>query len=235
MKDYIQNQLDAALHIFYPKLCLSCNVEWPIKNNAFCFECIMSMSYSIDFLQKDNAFMQKFYGRVPIEFGASLLNFYKVSKTQDMMHRFKYKHQKRIGQVLGNELALKLKSCLFFNSPDLIIPVPLTRKKEALRGYNQAWVIGNEISKELNITIRKDVLLKKEETKTMTRKGRAERAMAAFSSLMINNAGSLKGKHVLIVDDIMTTGATLESCALKLLEHEVGLLSFVTLASAKSR
>ncbi len=235
MNESFKEYLRALLHIFYPRLCLSCNYEWPIKASPFCFECILQMSYGVDFLQRENAFMEKFYGRVPLVFGASLINFYKKSTTQEMMHRFKYKHQRQVGEVLGKELAQKLKLCPFFKTPDLIIPVPLTWKKENRRGYNQAWIIANEISKILDIPIRKDVLVKKKETQTMSKKNRAERSLSVSNSLFVKSPKTLKGKHILLVDDVLTTGATLESCALKLMDHGIGLLSFVTLATAKSR
>jgi len=208
--------------------------DLPVKGSHFCMDCLDELSFTTHFEIPENDFVEKFYGRIPIVFGAALINYYSGHRVREMLHALKYKRQKVVGIQLGLLLAKELKKCAFFERPDFVIPVPLHSKKKSKRGYNQAEVIAGAISQELNIPLRKNILYKHKGGISQTKKSRIQRATNLQESIRYKLARGLEYKHVLIVDDVITTGATLEACALKLSEIEGLRFSFVTLAISKT-
>lgn len=177
--------------------------------------------------------LQMFYGRVPVVNATSLLYFKKDSLTQKFVHALKYKKVKKLGVIFGAWLGDELKLLDSYKQIDAVIPVPLHKNKLRKRGFNQVEGFGKEIAKALDAPYIDDVLVKVSSTKSQVFKKRITRLFSQEQVFKLQNAHKVKGKHLLVVDDIITTGATLESCAINLLKAENVLLSFATIAITK--
>jgi len=230
----LQSYFKSLIGLIYPDLCIACVKDSPIKGDDFCISCFADLPLTTHMSVEDNDFVYHFYGRVPIVHGAALLNFYKENMVNTMLYRLKYDHKKRVGERLGKMLATEILKSSFFKDIEVIIPVPIHMKKKIRRGYNQSSIIANAMSKELGIPVLHDVLIKEEETLTQTKKTRSERTLDLLATLGLKNPDRLKGKHILVVDDVMTTGATLEACVLRLKEIEGTTFSLATLAITKT-
>lgn len=182
---------------------------------------------------KDSPIAQLFWGRVAIENCGSFLFYKKGNKVQHILHQLKYKGNKEIGEFLG-----KMYGQLLIRSPDwqtidCIIPIPLHKKKHRLRGYNQSESIAIGLSKGMNIPYRTDVLVRTEFTETQTKKSRFHRWENVKEVFAVENIAEMRGKHLLICDDVLTTGATLEASIQKLHGIPDVKVSVVTLATAQ--
>ena len=217
------------LHLFYPKLCIACEDETPIHGENFCLMCQQELYYTDQIKQRNNEFEAHFFGRIPLERGAAMFYYRKDSPIQSIMHALKYAKKSEVGTKLGMEFGRQLKESGFMNGITAIVPVPITWRKEKLRGYNQAEVIAKAISVSTGIPCYGDFLVKKHETESQTHKTRQERVENVEKGFELNTTYKLENDHVLLVDDVLTTGATLEACAKKLNLDSVKV-SMVTLA-----
>jgi len=181
-------------------------------------------------LDQNDALKNVFYGRVKLEQATALLHFSKKGIVQQLMHNLKYRGYEDIGLFLGTWLGAELKDIEAFKSIDVVIPVPLHRSKLRKRGYNQVTKFGQEIAKALNVEYNTEVLQKTLATKTQVFKDRILRTSGNAATFSITENQSLKGKHILLVDDIVTTGATIESCANALLKIEGIKISLAAMA-----
>jgi ComF family protein len=177
-----------------------------------------------------NEITRIFKGRIPIEKGASLLHYTETGKVKKLIHELKYKNRQDIGVFIGNWLGTKLKGSCFSHDIDCIIPVPLHQKKLKQRGYNQLTQFGKSLSAILEIEYCDHILQRVSFTKTQTFKKRLDRFRNTDSKFIVKNTKSLTGKHVLLIDDVVTTGATLESCCQELLKAKNVRISIVTMA-----
>jgi ComF family protein len=176
--------------------------------------------------------MKHFWGRVPISYGAALLTFQKEGMVQEMVHALKYRYKRDVGSLLGAFAARYMIESGKFNYIDCIIPVPISSKRLKKRGYNQAQIFGEGISKEINAPIQHKVLIKIRDTGTQTARSRQDRMEKVANSFSVKKKALIKGRHVLLVDDVITTGATLESCASLLLKEGARSISCITIAIA---
>jgi ComF family protein len=183
---------------------------------------------------KENEMHRAFYGIVPFEFGASLLYFRKKGIAQQLMHNLKYKNQQEIGTFLGDIFSKNVLDLSIFNDIDVIIPVPLHKKRFHERGYNQVTTFCEALEKNLAIPIIDDVLLKSINLKSQIQKSKENRLETNKNVFSIENAHEIEGKHVLLVDDIFTTGATIEACAKEILKIKNTRISIVTMAYTQS-
>ncbi|WP_321160785.1 ComF family protein [Aureitalea sp. L0-47] len=174
---------------------------------------------------------QVFYGRIPIENATALLYFQKKGSVQRLLHNLKYRGQKQIGAFLGSWLGAELAEIPEYRDIGMVIPVPLHRRKQKLRGYNQVSDFGREIAKSLNAEYRADILLKTSRTRSQVFQKRSKR-FKSEKLFNVTNPEPLQQKHILLVDDIVTTGATLENCATELLANSNVRLSVATMAMA---
>ncbi|WP_244593038.1 ComF family protein [Pukyongia salina] len=172
-----------------------------------------------------------FYGRIPLENATSLLLFQKKGITQQLLHNLKYRGQQEIGTFLGTWLGSELAEHPDYKGVDLVIPVPLHRKKRRIRGYNQVSHFAIEIANKLGADYSESILQKKTGTRSQVFKNRLTRSQT-HQIFELRETDLLKGKHVLVVDDIVTTGATLENCALALIKNGDVRVSFATMAMA---
>jgi ComF family protein len=220
--------------LFFPRLCLACENPLPRNEPFICLECQVTLPQTDFHEHKINYFTEKFNGRVPLEAAAALFYFTKKSKTQHLIHQIKYNDKREAAVDLGRFLGRNLVQSPHFQGIDFIIPVPLHNQKKILRGYNQAEVFADGLSDILNIPVEKQVLLKIKMTDSQTRKSRLERLKNTEDVFQLNNPSLIIGKSILIVDDVMTSGATLEACALAVLEEVKDVkISFATIAFAK--
>ncbi len=225
--------LEDFLGLIYPELCLACAKNLPPGNEAVCIQCQYYLPKTDFHTYKENPFAEHFWGRVKIEAGTALYHFVKSGRTQKLIHNLKYKHKTEIGVNLGRLYGKTLREAPIFKEVDLILPVPMHPRKEKKRGYNQCDLFARGLSETMEVPWSKNILIKNEDTATQTKKTRQERFDNVKSAFELLNPKALRGKHVLIVDDVITTGATLEACAHKILEIPGVKVSMATIAIAR--
>lgn len=226
--------LDDAICLFYPRLCLACEKQHLPPQQVLCVSCELRLPRTDFHLHKENDFTKKLLGRVNIHTATSLYFFLKKSKTQNLIHNLKYKGKKQVGIVLGKMLGRTLSKAALYQDIDLIIPIPLHIKKELKRGFNQSDVFAQGLSETMNIPWLKDGLERRLYTSTQTQKSRIDRFQNVIHAFHVKQPKLIKNKHILLVDDVLTTGATLEAGALKILEVEGTKVSMATIAFAKN-
>lgn len=210
---------EALLHLMFPHLCASCGGDLPDKKRLLCLRCIHDLPQTNFQDLPANPVEKIFWGRLDLYSAFAHYYFTKGSSIQRLMHLFKYKGEQELGLQLGKLMGDKI----FQNERfpvDALIPLPLYEKKEKLRGYNQAAVLCEGISSILKIPVVKNAIIRPEFTETQTRKGRIERWKNIEGRFSVNKPELIAGRHLLLVDDVVTTGATLESCGAELLKVE---------------
>ncbi len=222
------------LALFYPHLCAACGEKTPPRGEVVCVSCLYKLPKTHFHLQKDNPFTQRFWGRLPLEAGAALFFFAQGSRTQELIHRLKYKNRREIGIQMGKLYGSELREAEGFRQIDLIVPVPLHPKKEWTRGYNQSALFAQGLSESLNKPWLPKGLQRRSYAESQTQKSRMERLENIAQAFTVGDNKALQGKHILLVDDVLTTGATLEACGLCLLEVPDVRLSMATLAITQS-
>ncbi|MUP44806.1 ComF family protein [Gramella sp. BOM4] len=218
------------INLLYPPACHICEAELLKSDHILCTNCLHDLPVTKYHLDNENPVKKVFYGRVKIENATSLLHFRKKAGVQQLIHDLKYRGHREIGTYLGKWLGEELNETEAYQEIDAVVPVPLHRKKLRQRGYNQVEDFGKEIARALDIEYVDDVLLKETATQTQTLKSRISRWGELEETLSIARPEKIENKHILIVDDLVTTGATLEACSHKLLEVPGIKLSIATMA-----
>lgn len=222
-----------VLNLFFPKVCLSCHNQLEDNELYICTLCRHELPLTNFDNIEENEVTKILYGRVPLHYASSLLWFSKKGIVQRLLHNLKYKGHEEISGFLGKWLGEELSNHTGFKTIDVVIPVPLHVKRLRERGYNQVHKFGKEIAYALDCDFNTSVLQKTKATKTQVFKDRLRRLNTDDSIFTVTEYGSLKGKHILLVDDIITTGATIETCANALLKIEDVTLSVATMAIAE--
>ncbi len=220
------------LEMFFPSLCTTCGDRLISQEKYLCFSCWHDLPVTNFHKNKDNKVAQLFWGRVEIENATSFFSYKKGSKYQQLIHYLKYKGLKELGYETGRKFGFALAESEEFQSVDVIVPVPLHPQKEKKRGYNQSEWIGNGIAEVLKKPVSAKNLHRKIHTSTQTRKNRYERWQNVESIFAVNKPEDFRGKHILLIDDVVTTGSTLEACAWQLLQLPQTKVSIATLAYA---
>jgi ComF family protein len=184
-------------------------------------------------IHPNNPVEKDFWGRLPIVNASALLYFTKESLVQQLMHQLKYKGNKDLGLQLGRLMGNALKNAARFNEIDALVPLPLFPSKEKKRGYNQATILCEGIAEILSLPVLNEVITRTQHTETQTKKGRIERWKNIEGKFQLIDPQAIQNKHLLLVDDVVTTGATLEACGNELLTAENVKLSVATLCVAK--
>jgi ComF family protein len=218
--------------LFFPTVCEACGASLHKHENPICFKCLYELPRTDYCYDDDNFIVQLFTGRIKIEKATALFTFQKGSKFRKLLHSLKYRGKSEIGILLGKELAAEMLSSKNYSDIDYIIPVPLHPKRQKQRGYNQSEMIGVGMSKVLKIPMLTEVLIRNLETVTQTKMTKDERWKNVSGKFIISDGEILKNKHVLLVDDVVTTGSTLEACGEVLLTIEGLKLSIAVLAKA---
>lgn len=228
----LKNIFSSTLHLFYPHVCTGCGSDLLEEDNLLCIKCIYNLPHTNFASFANNPVEKFFWGRIPLEAAYSQFYFSKEFLIQHLIHQLKYKGDTKIGFYLGEMMGKTLLSSNRFSTIDALIPLPLYADKEHKRGYNQATVICDGISSEMNIPVLNGVVIRQHATETQTRKHRTERWENVKESFAVAKVNELAGKHVLLVDDVVTTGATLEACGHVILQTGNIKLSIATLAYA---
>jgi len=219
------------LNLLFPKICNGCSNPLLSGEAILCIQCRHDLPLTRFHETNNTAMASIFYGRFPLQAATALIQFQKRGVTQEIMHNLKYRDQKEIGDFFGQWLGAEIADMEPYTTVDMVIPVPLHRQKLKTRGYNQVAGFGIEIAKALNTAYRDDILLKVSKTNSQVFKERLMR-FNTETVFRVNDYSALQNKHVLLVDDIVTTGATLESCAKEILNNTNATLSLATIAIA---
>ncbi len=218
------------IDLLYPPLCASCGLQRPLERHIFCLDCLHELPETGYHQHARNPFVIHFLGRVPVKAGAAFLFFSRGSGTQRLLHQIKYNNQPDLIKVIGHWYGKQLMDSPLWQEIELIIPVPLHWKKQRQRGYNQSAVFGQAIGEVFGVPCHKNALVRLTHDKSLTGMNRLERVGTIGESFAVANASALKDKHILLVDDVLTTGATLESCAHALEKASVASIRMVTIA-----
>lgn len=224
------NLIADFISLLYPQVCAACDGELLQGEEFICLDCQLQLPYTGFANQEKNAVEQMFWGRVELEAATAYLYFKKGNRARKLMHRIKYKGEKEVAEHIGKMMGEELRHSERFKNLDAITPVPLHKRKQRKRGFNQSEWFAKGLAEKLNIEVKTDVLLKTSESKSQTKKNRWQRWLNMGEQFTVHQSEKIKGKHILLVDDIVTTGATLEACA-SLLKGETNCkISIATMA-----
>ncbi|HPR32922.1 MAG TPA: ComF family protein [Prolixibacteraceae bacterium] len=218
--------------LIYPNVCYCCGAPLVQHEKVLCLKCMVGMPRTHFHLVPGNPVEQLFWGRVPLERATAWFLFQKGSRYQNLLHELKYKGQREIGTELGCYFAADLSRVNYFDETDLLVPVPLHPRKERKRGYNQSLLIASGMASVLGKVLVPDALVRIRYSDTQTRKGRFERWQNVSGLFAVRDPSVFEAKHVLLVDDVITTGSTLEACANKIRECPGAKVSVAALAWA---
>ena len=233
MRKRLTDLFDGLLGLFYPKLCLGCGENLQTGSDLICATCQIDMPQTHLHETRDNAFTQKFVGRIPIETGAAFFYFSKELHTRHLLHQLKYHDKPELAVQIGRVYGEILKKSPHYQGIELIVPVPLHPKKEWLRGYNQAAKFGEGLAESMGLEQAEHGMRRIEHRESQTRKTKSDRHDNARQLYEVADAARLSGKHVLLVDDVLTTGATLENCGKYLCELPGIKVSLATIAMGR--
>ena len=222
--------LKYLINLLFPKLCMGCDSLLLQNEKIICTECNHNLPYTNHHILSGNDTIKKFYGIIPIEFSASMLYFHKKGIVQNLIHNLKYKKHQEIGTILGEWYAKDLESVANIKTVSEIIPVPLHKKRLEERGYNQITTFCEALSNELKIPYNPNLLYRNRYSKTQTKKDKENRKDITNALFDVHFTETDYNKHFLLVDDVMTSGATLEACAKALLKIPNSKVSIVTIA-----
>lgn len=223
------------MHIIYPNFCLICDFEIQHSAAAICPVCASEMHYTnYEHYTESSPLDELFWGRVPIQATFALLHFGEQNATRKLLHQLKYKNRADLAQHMGEEIGRKMQLMETLKSVDGLIPVPLHHKKEFIRGYNQAEELANGINKITQIPVYTDVLKRIVFTESQTKKGKLSRWENMQQKFAYESSPSYTFKHLAIIDDVVTTGSTIETCTRMLMEaFPETKISVVSLAIAR--
>ena len=228
--NYLYDLWDDLLSLLFPRICYACGNHLMRNEKIICTECYVLIPRTNYHLEDDNPVARIFWGRCRIERAAAFSFYNRDSRIRRLIHNLKYKGVQEIGPELGKMYGLVLMNSGFTRDIDLIIPVPLHPSKERIRGFNQSYLISLGISQVTGITVDSGSLCRVSSTSTQTKKSRYERWKNVEGTFMVQDSSTVTGKHILLVDDVITTGSTMESCVNELLKSEGVRVSVAALA-----
>jgi ComF family protein len=220
------------VNLLFPRLCQASNVNLLGTEELLCTNCLYNLPYTNFHTQPDNIVARQFWGKLNLQYAYALLYFEKGGHVQHLMHQFKYRNMPQIGNKLGQLAGTQLLQNTSVNAVNLIVPVPLHKSRLRERGYNQSANFAYGLADKLTATVSEHNLIRQVKTATQTRKNRFARFENMQQVFTVKQPEQLEGKHVLLVDDIVTTGSTLEACSLELLKIPGLQLSIAAVAYA---
>ena len=218
------------MHLLYPQICFGCGTDQVEKNKPLCNPCIHDLPFTDFFSINENPVEKIFWGRVPVLYAGALLFFTKDSLVQTLMTQLKYHHNKKVGILFGQLMGEAIASAEKFEQIDLLIPIPILPSKINSRGYNQSQVIAMGIQQVWNRPIFGDVLAKKNWSNSQTKKDRKARLQQVPDLFILNHPNRIEGKNILLIDDVLTTGATLEAAIATLMAGSPASISIAVAA-----
>jgi ComF family protein len=208
----IKNITNDFLHLIYPHVCIGCGSDVLVQEEVICSECFAQLPDTGYFRYEDNPVQRRLAGRLLVQHAGSTFHFTTRSIMQNIVYAMKYRGNNEAGIFLGKQTGKALLQTEWYKDIDVIVPLPLNKRKLQQRGYNQAALIADGIANIIGKPIVNNVAIRKVYTETQTHKGRISRWQSMEFVFTVDNAETLYNKHVLLVDDIITTGATLEAC-----------------------
>ncbi len=224
--------LKNILTLFFPKVCFGCEGILLTDENVICTSCRHNIPLTNHCFQFENEMFQRFYGRIPVEFAGAKLFFHKKGIVQKLIYNLKYFGHQEIGTEIGNWFAEDLKNVEILKTVDAIIPVPLHKKRLKSRGYNQVTTFGNALSDKLQIEYNPDILFRQVYKESQSKKVFLDRNDSNSNIFDVVYTDKNHNKHYLLIDDVFTTGATLELCAKALLKIPGTKISIVCMTMA---
>jgi ComF family protein len=229
---YIKRTVSDLGSLIYPRKCYACGLNLCDCEEYICLNCQCSLPRTNFYREKDNPVSKIFWGRVKLFRACSFLYFHKGGSLQTLIHKLKYEGKSEIGVELGRMFGGELYKNSDYATVDMIVPVPLHYKKEKLRGYNQSTMISNGISEIISANVAESCIIRPDKGETQTNKARYERWENVRSAFVLNEPDIVRGKHILLVDDVVTTGSTIEACANAILSEKGSMVSVATIAMA---
>ena len=230
--NWLYDLWDDFFSLLFPRLCYACGNQLMRNESLICTECFVVIPRTNYHFVEDNPVAQLFWGRCLIEKAAAFSYYNKGSRIRKLIHNLKYNGIREIGYDLGRLYGLSLKTSGFINDIDIIIPVPLHPVKKRIRGFNQSETISMGIADATHLPVDLKSLARVLVSATQTKRSRYERWTNVEGIFQVLDSQTIMGKHVLLVDDVITTGSTIESCANELLRIEGVKVSVVALAFA---
>ena len=230
--NWLYDLWDDFFSLLFPRLCYACGNQLMRNENLICTECFVVIPRTNYHFIEDNPVAQLFWGRCLIEKAAAFSYYNKGSRIRKLIHNMKYNGIREIGYDLGRLYGLSLKTSGFINDIDIIIPVPLHPVKKRIRGFNQSETISMGIADATHLPVDLKSLARVLVSATQTKRSRYERWTNVEGIFQVLDSQTIMGKHVLLVDDVITTGSTIESCTNELLKIEGVKVSAVALAFA---
>jgi len=230
--NFLLDLWDDFISLLFPRLCYACGNHLVKNEKTICTLCYISIPRTNYHLVPDNPVEKLFWGRCRITRAAAFSYYTKGSRIRKLIHNLKYKGIKEIGEEIGRIYGYNLKSSGFVSDIDLIVPVPLHKSKQKKRGFNQCDLICKGIALATGLTVDNYSLKRTEKSETQTKRSRYERWTNVEGIFEVVHSENLNGKHILLVDDVITTGSTIDACACELLKIEGVRVSAVALAVA---
>jgi ComF family protein len=230
--NYLYDLWDDFISLLFPRVCRACGNHLMRNESLICTECYVVIPRTNYHYETDNPVAQLFWGRCMIEKAAAFSYYNKGSRIRNLIHNLKYKGIREIGYELGRIYGLSLKSSGFTKDIDLIMPIPLHPEKKRIRGFNQSEAISMGIADVVRLPVDMKSLARITVSATQTKRSRYERWTNVEGIFQVMDPQTIIGKHILLVDDVITTGSTIESCTNELLKIEGVKVSVVALAFA---
>lgn len=229
----IKNQMfQSFLDLIFPRICAGCSYPLQLNEAHLCTDCRFDLPKTNSHIEPDRKLINKFAGKVNLEYSLAYLKFVKGGKVQKIMHEIKYKDNQELGEMLGRMYGAELREKGFSEHFDLILPVPLHKKRLIVRGYNQSDSLAKGLAESLRIEWKDNILKRGIETQSQVAKSRLERYKNMQDVFLVENFEGLQDRKIVIVDDTLTTGATLESCVLALNDAGAKNVSIIAMAVA---
>ncbi len=225
--------LQGLFNLFFPRCCVCCGNDIGSSEEPVCLSCQNKLPYT-DFSENpNNDLEQLFVGRIPLQAGTALFYFRKEGKVQQLIHHLKYKKRQEIGNFAGKLICGKIVESQRFSTVDVIIPVPLHPEKQQKRGYNQLSLFGETLSKKIGVPYVDNILKRVVNNVSQTKRKKITRWENVADVFFAEPSDCLKGAHILLIDDVITSGATLESCYLVLKNRGIAKISIASIAFAE--
>jgi len=218
--------------LFYPRVCVACHASLIKGEEVLCTSCLVELPKTAYHRHSDNPVRNRLAGRLPLAFASAFLKFRKGGLVQSLLHELKYNNRPEIGIRMGHLYGVELMESGLGADFDVIVPVPLHASRMRRRGYNQSAKFAEGLSEALNIAWEESISQRISATTTQTRKGRSDRWNNVKDAFSVADIEKISGKRILLVDDVITTGATLEACGSHLIESGCASLSIACIAEA---
>lgn len=223
--------LNDLVSLFYPRNCVCCQKSLNKAEKDICIMCLAELPRTNFANIDDNPVAKLFWGRIELTFGYSVFHFTKGGKLQSLLHALKYKGKTHVGEFLGREIGTDLQSSNKVNEIDLVLPIPLHPKKEQYRGYNQSDYLVKGLCEVTDLPYETSLIRRSVHTTSQTKKAKYERWENVSAIFEVKKNNLIQNKNILLVDDVVTTGSTLESCAKVLLNARAQSVGIAVVAS----